>query len=203
MQKMEKWRWIYTSNRLANISIYTPKVATLNVVRLLYRIVKPLESKELASSRRTSFHWGQSIEIPSFRRGYSEQLLDLEINRTINTSDDSSLSCSDRWNSDRISLVPTDIPSKLTETRTDHHTLPPHPIGLGSTSAANSIFSHHCLLSTLKPTQSTGTHQLISQNKRSPGNFSVKLEGARPAPYWLLRIGYYWYVRQQCDWRTL
>ena len=50
----KKWRQIYMSNRLANISIYTPKVASLNIVRLLYHIVQPSGSKEFAWRGRTS-----------------------------------------------------------------------------------------------------------------------------------------------------
>ena len=51
--KMGKWRRICTSNLLADINIYILKVATPNIVRLLYRTVKPSGLKEFARKGRT------------------------------------------------------------------------------------------------------------------------------------------------------
>ena len=55
---MEEWRQTYRSNRLASINMFTPRVVFLKTLRLLYRTVKLLESKEFIQSGRTS-HWEQ------------------------------------------------------------------------------------------------------------------------------------------------
>ena len=51
--KMAKWRRISTLNLPASIIIYIRIVVTQNTVRLLYRTVKPLESKKICSERES------------------------------------------------------------------------------------------------------------------------------------------------------
>ena len=65
----------------------------------------------------------ESIEIPSPKRRYSDQLLNSEINQTINTSDGGSFSRSNRRNSNLVLLVLTHHPSlpKLERTITHYH----------------------------------------------------------------------------------
>ena len=89
--KMGKWRQICTSNLQGHINIYKSKVATPSIVRLLYYTVKPLGSKEFAQRRENLSLRTNQLKHHLSKRGYSEQLLGLEINQAIGTPDHSSL----------------------------------------------------------------------------------------------------------------
>ena len=119
---MEEWRQTYMSNRLASINIFTPRYIILNAARLPYHTVKPLESNKFVWSGRTS-NWEQINWNTISKRWYSDQFLDSEINRAINTYYGSSSSRSNRRNSNCIFLVVTYHPNlpKLERTIRRYH----------------------------------------------------------------------------------
>ena len=123
-----------------------------------------LRIKRICSERENLSLRTEQLKYHLSRRGYSEQLLDSEINRAINTSTDSSSSRSNRRKF-KSRTSSGNVPSKFTKARKDHQTLPPYPTGLGPTSTGISIITHHCLPSTEKPARSIGTRRYISQYK--------------------------------------
>ena len=85
-----------------------------------------LRIKRICSERENLSLRTEQLKYHLSRRGYSEQLLDSEINRAINTSTDSSSSRSNRRNSNRVPLVVTYHPNlpRLEKTiRRYHHIL--------------------------------------------------------------------------------
>ena len=60
--------------------------------------------------------------------------------------------------------------------------LPLHLTGLGSTKTGNSIFSHHCLSLTEKPTRSSGMRRYFYKSKSSPRNFCCKARRCKTCP---------------------
>ena len=118
------------------------------------------------------------------KRGYSDQLLDSEINRAINTSYGSSSSRSNRRNSNRVPLVVTyrrNLP-KLKRTIRRYTTFYSTWIG----------FKRHFHLGPSLLSSDSETYAiywyapiLLPKSVIPSATIAAKLVGARPAPYWL------------------
>ena len=140
-----------------------------------------LRSKRIGSQQENLLLRTNELKSHLSKRGYSKQLLDWESNWAINTSNNSSLLCSNHQNQNPVRLVVTYHPAlPMLQWTIKHY----HHILQDSEQLRKAIPSHPII--TFRCPRNL--RNLLVHATISLATFTAVLEGVRPAPYWSPQI---------------